>query len=75
MPHGDAVAESTESHLVSKGETPQDSFAGGTILRLPKPRHIDDKDTRSPIVVGRVIVGGAESELFVGSLVTTGHLI
>ena len=53
---------------------PQDSFVGGATVRLQEPRHIDDKDARSPIVVGHVVIGGAGSELFVGSLVTVAHL-
>ena len=61
LPDGGAVAESLESYLVSEEETQQDSFVGGTTVRLSKPRQVDDKDTRSLIVVGRVIVGGAET--------------
>ena len=63
LPDGDAVAESLKSHLVSKEDTPQDSFAGGTIVRLQEPHHIDDTDTRSPIVVGHTTAGdtGASS--------------
>ena len=34
LPDGDTVAESLESHLVSKEDTPQDSFVGGTIVGL-----------------------------------------
>ena len=34
MPDGNAVPESLESHLVSTEETPQDSFVGGTVVRL-----------------------------------------
>ena len=71
---GGAIAESLESHLVSKEETPPDSFVGDTIVRLQEPRHIDDNDARSPIVVGHVVVGNAGSELFIEYLVTVGHL-
>ena len=75
MPDGDTAAESLTSHLVSKEDMPEDSFVGGTIIRLQEPRHIDDKDDRSPIVVGHVIVGAEGSELFVGSLVAVAHVV
>ena len=61
-------------HLVSKEGTPEDSFAGGTIIRLREPRHVDDEDDRSPIVAGYVTVGAEGSELFVGSLVAAAQL-
>ena len=75
MSDGNAVAESLTSHLVSKDDTPGDSFVGGTIIRLREPRHIDDKDDRSPIVVGYVVVGAEGSDLFVGSLVTVAQVV
>ena len=74
LPGGGAVAESLESHLVSKEETPQEPFVGGTPARLQEPHNTDNKDARSPIVVGHVTVGSAGSELSVGSLVTVGYL-
>ena len=74
LPGGDAVADSLKSHLVSKEDTPQDSFVGDTIVCIPEPRHIDDTGTSSPIVVGYVVAGDTESELFAGSVVTTAHL-
>ena len=73
MPDGVAVAESLESHLVSKEETPQDSFVGDTVIRLQKPHHADDEDARSPITTGHANIGDVGSELFAGPLVTIGH--
>ena len=55
LPGGDAVAKSLESHIISKEDTPQDSFVGGTIVRAKEPRHIDDGDDRSPTVIGHVL--------------------
>ena len=75
LPGENAVAESLESHPVSKEEMPPDSFVGGTIVCLLEPRHIGNTEVRSPIVVGHVTVGITESELFAGTLVTAGHLI
>ena len=49
--------------------------AGSTIVRLREPRHIDDTDTSSPIVVGHMVVGDTGSGLFVGSVVTVAHLV
>ena len=56
---GGATAGSLASHLASKEETPPDSFAGGTIVRLDEPCHIGAPDAHSPTVVGHVIAGDA----------------
>ena len=59
--------ESFTSHLVSKWETPMDSFTRGTTVRLDKPHQMGAPDARSPIIVGHVVIGGAGNHLFVGS--------
>ena len=55
----DTAAESPGSNLVSKEETPGESFVG-MIMRLDEPRHVGAHDNRCPIIVGHAVLNEDE---------------
>ena len=59
-------------HVVPSADNPANDtfkFVPGEFVRLYEPVHLRPDDTRSPLLVGHVVAGGALAALFVGTVV------